>query len=64
MIDGHSHPQDVIRDVRHEGQVVVLEVGSELRLAGLCEHVRSNFEICRLESIFQIYDNEAEALSQ
>lgn len=119
MIDGHSHPQDVIRGVRHEGQIVVLEVGgeidmkssvelkgkfqelfrvkplvivvnmtyvkfmdssglatlvealkwcrkngSELRLVGLCERVRSNFEVCRLESIFQIYDNEAEAMSQ
>ncbi len=38
--------------------------GSELRLAGLTKGVRSIFDICRLESIFQIYDSRAEALSQ
>ena len=37
--------------------------GCELKLAGLIERVRNVFEICRLESIFQIYDSEAEALS-
>lgn len=36
---------------------------SELKLVGLVRRVRSIFEICRLESIFQIYDSEAEALS-
>lgn len=38
--------------------------GSELRLAGLSKGVRNIFDICRLESIFQIYDSRAEALSQ
>ena len=38
--------------------------GSELKLVGLARRVRSVFEICQLESIFQIYDSEAEALSQ
>ncbi|MHC4658098.1 MAG: STAS domain-containing protein [Planctomycetota bacterium] len=38
--------------------------GSEFRLAGLAQSVRSIFEICRLETIFQIYDSQAEALSQ
>ncbi|MBW8040319.1 MAG: STAS domain-containing protein [Planctomycetes bacterium] len=38
--------------------------GSKLKLVGLVQRVRSVFEICRLESIFQIYDSEAEALSQ
>jgi anti-sigma B factor antagonist len=38
--------------------------GSELRLAGLIKAVRNIFDICRLESIFQIYDSRAEALSQ
>ena len=38
--------------------------GSELRLAGLAQGVRSVFEICRLETIFQIYDSLAEALSK
>lgn len=37
--------------------------GGELRLAGLAQGVRSVFEICRLETIFQIYDNLPEALS-
>jgi len=37
--------------------------GSELRLAGLVQRVRDIFEICRLESVFDIYDTEAEALS-
>ena len=35
----------------------------QLKLAALAERVRSVFEICRLESIFQIYDSENEALS-
>ena len=38
--------------------------GSQLKLVGLAEGVRSVFEIARLESLFQIYDSEAEALSQ
>jgi anti-sigma B factor antagonist len=38
--------------------------GSELKLAGLSQRVRSIFEICRLDSAFQIYDSEAEALSR
>ncbi|MHC4725736.1 MAG: STAS domain-containing protein [Planctomycetota bacterium] len=38
--------------------------GCELRLAGLTQGVRNIFEICRLESIFQMYDSRAEALSQ
>lgn len=36
---------------------------SEFKLAGLCKRVKSIFEICKLESIFQIYDSEDEALS-
>ena len=36
---------------------------SELKLVGLNQDVRSVFEICRLESIFQIYNDEAEALA-
>ena len=35
----------------------------QLRLAGLVERVRNVFDICRLESMFQIYDSETEALS-
>ena len=38
--------------------------GCELRLVGLTKAVRNIFDICRLESIFQIYDSRAEALSQ
>jgi anti-sigma B factor antagonist len=38
--------------------------GSELRLVGLSERVRSIFEVCRLDTIFQFYNNESEALSQ
>lgn len=119
MTDGHSDSRDVIKGVRHEGQVVVLELGgeidmqcstklrikflelfkgrpqvlvvnmtkvgfmdssglatlvevlkwchrndSQLKLVGLAENVRNVFELSRLESLFQIYDNEAEALSQ
>jgi anti-sigma B factor antagonist len=37
--------------------------GSQLRLAALAKGVRSVFEICRLESIFNIYDNITEALA-
>lgn len=36
---------------------------SQLKLVGLVQRVRNIFEISRLESIFQIYDSEAEALS-
>ena len=39
------------------------ENDSELKLVGLAERVRSIFEICRLDSVFQIYDSEAEALA-
>lgn len=35
----------------------------QLKLAGLIERVRNVFNICRLETMFQIYDSEAEALS-
>ena len=38
--------------------------GSELRLASLARGVRSVFEVCRLEKIFQIYDSLSEALSK
>ena len=37
--------------------------GCQLRLAGLTQRVRNVFEICRLESVFQFYEDEAEALS-
>ena len=37
--------------------------GGQLKLVALKQRVRSIFEISRLESIFQIYENEAEALS-
>ena len=37
---------------------------SELKLVGLTQSVRNVFEISRLQHIFQIYDSEAEALSQ
>ena len=36
---------------------------SELNLVGMTQGVRNIFEISRLDSIFQIYDSEAEALS-
>ncbi len=39
------------------------ENNSELKLVGLNKCVRSIFEICRLDSVFQIYDSESEALS-
>lgn len=39
------------------------ENGVELKLVGLIQRVRGIFEICRLDSVFQIYDTEAEALS-
>jgi anti-sigma B factor antagonist len=39
------------------------ENSCELKLVGLIRRVRSIFEICRLESVFQFYDSEAEALS-
>ena len=37
---------------------------SQLKLVGLNKRVRSIFEISRLESIFQIYETESEALAQ
>jgi anti-sigma B factor antagonist len=37
--------------------------GSQLKLVGLVQRVRNIFEISRLDSVFQIYDSEAEALS-
>ncbi|KPK75170.1 MAG: hypothetical protein AMJ79_12365 [Phycisphaerae bacterium SM23_30] len=37
--------------------------GGQLKLVGISRRVRSIFEISRLDKIFQIYDNEAEALS-
>lgn len=37
--------------------------GGQLKLVGLAESVRSVFEISRLETVFEIYDTEAEALS-
>lgn len=37
--------------------------GGQIKLVGLQKRVRSIFEISRLESIFEIYDNEAEALA-
>lgn len=36
---------------------------SQLKLVGLVQRVRNIFEISRLDSVFQIYDSEAEALS-
>ena len=38
--------------------------GGELKLAGMAQSVRNIFEISRLDSIFNIYDTQAEALSQ
>jgi len=35
----------------------------DFRISGPCEDIRSVFEICRLETIFQIYDNIEQALS-
>ena len=37
---------------------------SKLKLAGLTKDVLSIFEICRLETIFQIFDTTDEALSK
>ena len=37
--------------------------GGQLKLVGLSENVRSVFEISRLETVFEIHDTEAEALS-
>lgn len=37
--------------------------GSQLKLVGLVQRVRNVFEISRLDSVFQIYGSEAEALS-
>ena len=37
--------------------------GGELKLVGVQGRVRSIFEISRLDSIFQIYDSEAEAMA-
>lgn len=38
--------------------------GGQLRLVGLNHRVRSIFEISRLDKIFQIFENESEALSE
>ena len=37
--------------------------GGRLKLAGLAQSVRNIFEISRLDSVFEVYDTEAEALS-
>jgi anti-sigma B factor antagonist len=37
--------------------------GGQFKLAGLSQGVRNIFEISRLDSVFQVYDTEAEALS-
>lgn len=37
--------------------------GTQLRLTGLCDRVRSIFEITRLDSVFEIRATEEEALS-
>ncbi len=37
---------------------------TQLRLVGVCDNVKSVFEISRLTSIFQFYDSEEDALSQ
>ena len=37
--------------------------GGQLKLVGLADNVRSVFEIARLETVFEIYDTEAEAFS-
>ena len=37
--------------------------GGEFKLAGLSQAVRNIFEISRLDSVFQVYDTETEALS-
>ena len=37
--------------------------GISLRLTGLCQRVRSIFEITRLDSVFDIYPTEEEALA-
>ena len=37
--------------------------GVSLRLSGLCERVRSIFEITRLDSVFEICSTEEEALA-
>lgn len=37
--------------------------GGQFKLADLAQSVRNIFEISRLDSVFQIYDTEAEALS-
>jgi len=36
----------------------------EMKLVGMAQRVRNIFEICRLDSAFQIYDSEAEALAK
>ena len=37
--------------------------GGQFKLAGLSQAVRNIFEISRLDSVFEVYDTEAEALS-
>ncbi len=119
MTDTHSDPKNVIRGVRHQGRVVILQVGgeidmqrstklrskfmelfqdkpqvlvvnmtevefmdssglatlvealkwchrndSQLRLVGLTHSVRNVFELSRLESMFQFFNSEDEAVSQ
>ena len=38
--------------------------GGQLKLVGIQRRVRSIFEIARLDTIFQLYDTEAEALAE
>jgi len=45
-----------------EGLQVSRKRGSSFKLVGLQSRVRSIFEISRLDKIFQIYENEIEAL--
>ena len=42
----------------------IRKTGIELRLCGLTDRVRSIFEITRLDSVFQIYPSQQEALEQ
>jgi anti-sigma B factor antagonist len=118
MQDKDGSPSEIIKEVRHEGQAVILVLAGEidmkcsvklrdkflellkgkppvlvvnmaqvefmdssglgtlvealrwsrrndgqLKLAGLSQAVRNIFEISRLDSVFQVYDTEAEALS-
>jgi len=40
------------------------KIDCQLKIANLTEDIRGIFEICRLETIFKIYDTVDEALSQ